>query len=148
MELDVDVEAGEGGVDLGVGVPGQNFGPDLDVADDAVGRAVVELLEVCVGHHHVRHVGLVDEVHGEHRAAHHDDADDQQRAQDHRRPHPRGAPLPGVVRVPRPVPPMAVMTRARLGRPLVVVAVLLVGLHPAVSSPHLMSRALRSIELG
>lgn len=92
VEAEREVDAGEGGVRPGVGVPRHDGDERLQVVDGAA-LVVVQPHQLRVGHHQVRHPGLVDEVHGEHRRAGDDHADRQQRAQDHQRPRHAGAPV-------------------------------------------------------
>lgn len=92
-EPDGEVEAGEGGVGLGVGVLRQHRERQLQVPDGA--RLVVhQRLQPRVGDQQVRRLGLVEEVDGEHGGARHDHADGQHRAQDHQRPRQTVAPAP------------------------------------------------------
>lgn len=92
VEAEREVDAGEGGVRPGVGVPRHDGDERLQVVDGAA-LVVVQPHQLRVGHQQVRHPGLVDEVHGEHRRAGDDHADRQQRAQDHQRPRHAGAPV-------------------------------------------------------
>jgi hypothetical protein len=117
VEADDEVDPGEGGVGLGVGVLGLDGERQLQVQDGAR-LPVLEALQPRVRDQQVRHLGLVQQVDSEHRGAGDDDADGQQRAQDHHRPHQAGAlaplPLPDPRHPPLPVAVLVLVGRLHL----------------------------------